>query len=137
MFKKQNSQKLIESKVNNFFEIHKINSLTLKNKLLPQKWQGIHILKSSLTLQQFTFVTVHYDSKNVFESVFETHKIKPVYTSKKVSDYFGHKSKCSETFQASVINRHTFINRCRFEHLLHREILRQSFWRFADHSGTD
>ena len=78
-----------------------------------------------------------YQFQKQITSIFQKHNIniKPAYTSKKVSDYFTKKSKCSEVFDANVIYKYT----CSADQSISYigETSRQIFRRITDHCGTD
>ena len=106
----QYPKNLKESKINKFLDAHKIdNSIFKQNKSINTKNE-----KKTETENYSYFTTVYVGSWSIrfqkqIASIFQKHNIniKPAYTSKKVSDYFSNKSKCSEVFDANVIYKYT------------------------------
>ncbi len=138
LLKNQYPKNLRESKIKKFFEIQKIDNSTFKQN---QKSNIKNEKKADI--ENFAYFTTVYIGncslrfQKRIASIFQRHNIiiKPAYTSKKVSEYFSNKSKCSEIFDANVIYKYT----CSADQSISYigETSRQVFRRISDHCGTD
>ena len=138
LLKNQYPIKLIQTKINKFLEAYNIDNLTFKqNQITNSK------TKKNSENENFSYFTTMYVGNCSLKfhkritSIFEKHNvvIKPAYTSKKVSDYFNNKSKCSEAFDANVIYKYTCSVEPNISYI--GETSRQMFRRIADHKGID
>ena len=130
MCKNRYPKNLIESKINKFLEIYKIDNSTFK-----QNEKKTEIESSSyLTTVYVGSCSIRFQKR--MASIVQKHNIviKPAYTSKEVFNYFNNKSKCSEVFDTNVIYKYT----CSADHSISYigETSQQIFQRITDHCGT-
>ena len=138
LLKNQYPERLIRTKIHKFLENNKINNLNFNQE---QKTNTGKQSEKNSEIEQCSYFTVIYlgncslRCQKRIKTVFEKHGVRiiPAYTTKKVSEYFNVKSKCSEIFDANVIYKYT----CSADQSISYigETSRQMFRRVADHKG--